>query len=693
MKIKSNTQAKCRWTFRLLASATCVSCSVIAGTTEVAEEAATVEETQEEYANWIDLTVGTFDISGDDAAFQRRWGNNGDFYGGIESFRLGKTFDNGTFTTEGHALFGLEDYDITLGYVLDDVGYLRGGYREFRTWYDGSGGYLPGIPNGWLEPVNDDLELDRGELWIEAGLRMENLPEITLRYSHQWREGMKDSTIWDYRNFTAVPPLANAGRGILPAYQDIDETRDTVVLDATHTLGNTDLGLGLRYEGVKNDNVRRGHPNGSTNLRQRDVYGYDLFGGHMTSETRFNERMMLSFGYAVTTMETDVDGSQRQAPASVYFLQSGAGDYVQNAANLNFWWNPIDDLVIVPSIGGKWEESEMRTRQYTSQAASVTNPLTYTARRLDDDFEEFSQALEFRYTGISDLVLYAEGEWSQGKLDRSLQNRAIANSIQTSNLVRDLDKDIDEAKYTIGANWYPIRGLSFASQYYRQTYDVDYDNRIPSVPNPGKFNDALFESSQSETDNFNVRMTWRALPNLTFVTRYDYEQTNISNKSFTNDLATVVTRKVESADIESHVISQSATWNATDRFYLQGSIHWISSETTTPANDVQPGYHVNWDNDYWSTSLSAGYVISKNTDLRASYYYFKADNYVNNANLTVPYGILSEEHAFTVTLTQWVTPQMAWNLRYGFFKGEDEAYGGKNDYDAHMVSTGLQFRF
>lgn len=256
-----------------------------------------------------------------------------------------------------------------------------------------------------------------------------------------------------------------------------------------------------------------------------------------------------------------------------------------------------------------------------------------------------------------------------------------------------MDTDIDEAKYAVGANWYPIRGLSFSSQYYRRSYDLDFDNQVGGPTSPNKFNDAWIDSSKSETDNFNIRMTWRALPNLTFVTRYDYQQTDIENQSYTDNVAAVVTRNVESADIESHVITQSATWNATDRFYLQGSVHWISSETSTPANDYQPGYHVNWDNDYWSTALSAGYVLNKNTDLRASYYYFKADNYVNNANLTVPYGIMSEEHAFTVTLTQWITPQMAWNLRYGFFKGDDDATGGYNDYEAHMVSTGLQVRF
>jgi hypothetical protein len=422
-------------------------------------------------------------------------------------------------------------------------------------------------------------------------------------------------------------------------------------------------------------------------LSQREVYEYDLFGGHLTSETRFNDRMMLSFGYAVTSMDTDVDGGQRGTTplatgvfSPTYNLLTGSGDYVQNTANLNFWWNPIDDLVVVPSIRANWEEIDMDARRFNSVAAT-TSGVPSTIRTNSDDLQEMNQALEVRYTGISDLVLYAKGEWAQGDVDRWLRN-------PVNNDFRYTDTDVDDAKYTVGANWYPISGLSFSTQFYNRQFDENFNHNILG----GSF-DAQMKGHAAETNDFNVRMTWRALPNLTLVSRYDYQQTDIENQSFTDNLATVATRTVDSADIESHILSQSVTWNATERFYLQGSAHWISSETSTPADGFQPGYHVNWDNDYWSTALSAGYVLNKNTDLKASYYYFKADNYQNNANLTVPYGILSEEHAFTVTLTQWITPQMAWNLRYGFFKGEDEAYGGFNDYDAHMVSTGLQIRF
>jgi len=36
---------------------------------------------------------------------------------------------------------------------------------------------------------------------------------------------------------------------------------------------------------------------------------------------------------------------------------------------------------------------------------------------------------------------------------------------------------------------------------------------------------------------------------------------------------------------------------------------------------------------------------------------------------------------------------LVWNLRYGYFTSDDDAAGGFNDYDAHVVSTGVRLSF
>ena len=54
------------------------------------------------------------------------------------------TFDkNGVFSVDGHALWDFNDYDITVELAKPNFGYIKAGYTEFRTWYDGNAGFFP----------------------------------------------------------------------------------------------------------------------------------------------------------------------------------------------------------------------------------------------------------------------------------------------------------------------------------------------------------------------------------------------------------------------------------------------------------------------------------------------------------------------------------------------------------------------
>ena len=46
-------------------------------------------------------------------------------------------------TVDGHALVGTHDYFFKFDLTDEKLGYIRAGYTEFRTWYDGNGGYYP----------------------------------------------------------------------------------------------------------------------------------------------------------------------------------------------------------------------------------------------------------------------------------------------------------------------------------------------------------------------------------------------------------------------------------------------------------------------------------------------------------------------------------------------------------------------
>ena len=106
------------------------------------------------------------------------------------------------------------------------LGYIKAGFTEFRSWYDGNGGFFPHNGGTFFHHRFPEMHIDRGDAWIELGLRVPNWPEITIRYSHEFRDGQKDSTTWGDTTLTGLP--VNPTRKIVPSFRDIDEKRDIV---------------------------------------------------------------------------------------------------------------------------------------------------------------------------------------------------------------------------------------------------------------------------------------------------------------------------------------------------------------------------------------------------------------------------------------------------------------------------------
>jgi hypothetical protein len=418
------------------------------------------------------------------------------------------------------------------------------------------------------------------------------------------------------------------------------------------------------------------------NIAQRDVNDADLFNAHLFTETRFGERVILNLGYSFTTMDTNIDGSDRvfnnltSSRDEGYRDMFGGSDVKTHVANASIWWNPIDDLVIAPSFRVEWEDLSSSTR-FNLTALGLDEDVTNAN---DDDRTTTSEQLEIRYTGISDLLLYARSQWSQVDGDRF-----VWEDIEGDLSERWTDISIESQKYVVGANWYPLQGLSLSSQYYYQSYDEDFNHTDGGLT-------PMMRNHSFDTNDVNVRLTWRALPNLTFVSRYDYQKSDIYNTPFNPAL-----KEIQSADVTSNIFSQSVTWNATQRFYLQGSAHWIMANTDTGyeklANDNRAP---NMENDYFAGSLTSGFSIDAKTNLTGCLTYYGASNYAA-ARSSMGYGLNTEECSASLTLTRMLTSNMIWNVRYAYITSNTDPMpdqsGGISDFDAHMVSTGLKVRF
>ena len=648
-----------------------------------------------EYTGWADFAGGGVFVDGNKSAFQRRYGIKADGFGGASSLHWEKYLTKeGLLTIDGQAMVGNEDYAARIGYLDETKGFLRAGFNKSRTWYDGTGGFYP-LGEVWYPLDDPDLHIDRERIWAEAGLTLPNWPVIGVKYSHETRQGMKNSTIW---GTTQVSPGLSGVRGIAASFRDVDETRDIIEASVKHTFGKTDAEVGMRLEKTELNNSLNFRTDAGQPAElfgtQREGSDSDLFNMHAATQTRLSEKLMFTASYGYTSLDTAFEGSRIYGldydpvydPALARypgFLDLNGGSQLgQHVAGVNVAYRPVPTLSIIPSV--RFESTGLE-----SDSSYQETPSASALRNADSnkDFLNLAQRLEARYTGIKHWVLYARGDLAQGNGD--LEERITTLSTGSVDLDRNTDLAELRQKYSAGANWYPLRRVNLATQYYYKENNYDYDHTVDSTPNNGANRYPAYLSNQNfNTHDVNLRVTVIPVGSLVSVSRYDFQTSQIDTTGATGP-------SLQSADIQTQIFSQSLSWNPLSRLYLNGTFSYVTDITETPANEstLVLGLAPVANNDFWQASFGAGYLIDDKTDIDAEYTYSEADNYEGVNTASIPYGASYQEHRVIVTLTRRISENLRVLARYGYFTNDDQTYGGYDDYTAQLVWGSVQYRF
>lgn len=651
------------------------------------------------YSNWIDLGVGGFFTSGNKAQFQHQHQTSGGLFGGIEDFHYqGNVAKDTTLSIDGHALFDNEDYSLHLGLVKEKVGYLRFSYDEFRTWYNGDGGFFP--PSDTFYPLSGDaLELDRGQIIFEGGLTLDNAPKITFRYTHTFREGEKDSSIWG----PAHPEGGTLLRGISPSFYDINEHSDSFQLDASHHIKATDLGLGFSYEAGKLDDALNISEFPGEVIQQRitDRQGtsYDLFSVHGYSETWIKKNLLLSSGLSYSDLDNNFTGSRIYGSdfdvGYIPSAQNGFGYYNligssrmhEYVMDLNLMYKPTEHLSIVPSVRAQKEDINADSSGLETLG---DNPSTPFSANNDEGVLDVRERLDLNYNAIANWAFYARGELTEGNGNLDEYGGLVPiNGIGILPVQEQMDNHRFFQKYSLGARWYPQRGVVLDAGAYYKLDRYDYNFPLDSTANDSFTRYPAYLVLQDfETYDGNVRLTLRPWQNITLVSRYEYQLSTVHTAP--DPVAGLP--DVESSRMVSHIIAQDVSWAPWSRLYLQAGLNYVLSSTKTPGSEVIQGI-LESENNYWTLNFSTGLTIDDKTDLKVSYFYYLADNYQNDSLIGMPFGVGGQEHAVTATLTRRIRKNISVSLRYGFFSYTDTTSGGNNNFDAHMIYSSIRYRF
>lgn len=664
----------------------------------------------DDYENHIEFGGGTTLQQGDRPGFQRDQQRTKHGYGGVEDLLYYKYLNDETLLTlRGRALAGNNDWLFDLNITKEGFGYVKFGYKEFRVWFDGTGGYHPANRLN-IRLFDEDLHLDRGNLWLEAGYVPEDKLNFVFRYDLFTRKGSKDSTSW---GDTGLAINAANTRGLLPSFYRIDEHRHvaSATLSRKHEKRRWEVAARAdkgEYTNSRNETRRALEAGLDRKITHKEGRDYDLFQVRGSYVAQVHEKLTLTTAVAHTTIDSTISGTRiygmdydpvydpafanRQARDEGFFDLHGETELRQSVGTVSAMYQPNERWTIVPSF--RFERIEAVSEAEMVETNFATNRTPDNVELLnesDRSWENVAESVEVRYRGIKDVAINFSAEWVQAEGDLT-ESQTDDPGTPDEHVAIDRDTRFDRLsqKYAATANWYFRPGATLAVQYYYKVRENDYRSPRDSTVSTADRYPAYVTNQDFETDDFNVRLSWRLTPKLRSVTRYDWQKSNIRSQDIGLQFA-------ESMQMNSQIVSQTLSFNPLNRWFVQGMVNYVRDELTTPANyatGAATARVAESHADYWNWTVSSGYALDDNSDLYLDYSLYRAvDSYRNNSAESVAFGTRARTQQLGVTWFRRFNERVALTTRYAYAENTDPAYGSIADYEAHLIYAKVQYRF
>ena len=653
------------------------------------------------YNNWIEFGAGGFMTKGSKPQFQQWNQNSRGAFGGITDFHLQQIVaTNTSVTLDGRSIFDDRDYTLGLAVEREKLGYVRFKASEYRTWENGDGGFYP--PTGTYYPLGGNTPaVDHGDLSVEAGLTLANMPKFVFKYTHTYKEGDEGSTSWGYTH----PAGGALVRGFSPSIYSLDDHRDALALDMTHHIKETDFGVGVRYETGRMDDALKATQFPGEAIQQdvtsRQGTAYDLFNVHSFTETWLRKNVMLSTGFSYSDLDnnfsgnriygSDFDVSYVPNPQSGfgYYNLTGGSHLHEYVGDVNLFYKPSPQLTIVPSLRVAAQNAAATANATETLSDFAPAPFTSYGDANDLDVRE---RLDLTYNGITNWVLYARGELAEGQGNLTQNGGLIPISgIGIPPVAEQTDINRFFQKYNAGARWYPATRLTLDGGGYYKRNDYNYENTVDSTLNGTNSPDrypAYLTMQYFQTYDGYLRMTLRPRHNITAISSYEYQYSTVETRP--DPVSSL--GQTESSRTISHILGEDVSWTPWSRLYVQAGLNYVLSETKMPTSVSTPVILPS-QNDYWTVNASSGFVLDDKTDLKVTYFYYQADNYQMNNLDGLGYGAGEDQYTIAATLTRRISRNIRWSLKYAYSHYTDQTYGGHRDFDAHLVYSSLQYRF
>ena len=706
------------------------------------------------FENHIKISGQVPSIDGDEAAFQARTQQKSSGGLGVEELHLVKELEkDASLTIDGRALSQSEDYFLGFKYAKNEIGSFNFGYKTFRTYYDGVGGFFP-TTNSFKALDKQDLHIDRGELWAEMKVALPNAPEFILRYTNGTRTGKKDSIGWGdtdnagqtYRLLNGDLAGANSNATVrknMPSYYDISERHETLEGIVRHTVGKTKMQLTLLGEKARKDNfhfVARfpgetlGVMPGSTVIVApvalvTPASQWMTFNNQVTQATYDNQNTTTKAVIFTTVTELSPKLSFDADAKYEYVSADFSGDR-QTVTNAPITGNVTRTLVAFPvlnlngysnaelwaakaaldykasdTFNAKFGLRYLQENTYGKSgfdvltASTAVVPVYATTPRLQNahvDEDSYVPELELRYSGLKDLALYMN---ITDKIGSGTEDQMPAYNPLTTTSTSVIYKDVteDNIDFTIGGNWQAMSVFSarvevFIKDHSYQATGWNTNLNAPTAPTTGN-------NYQLDGQFYGTKLTGvvKPLDVLSITGRYIYQK---GERQVTGYLP--LYPSYDSMESETHNFGVSVDWNPNKQFFVQANVDVVFDimktaslhDLSVAASGVIPASRMvkPSENNYETASLLAGMAVSKTDDVRIRYTYYHADNY--NAQLalyTQPYGASARESSMSAEIRHKFSDRCVGSAKIGYYDSKNDTTGGYTNFKGPVGYLSLDY--
>ncbi len=684
--------------------------------------------------NYIKVSGLGASVSGSKEAFQARSQIAKSGAAGIEDLNYGYDLDKNTnLDINGKAMPGLEDYLLSFKLSKNEFGTIEAGYKRFRTFYDGAGGFFP-LNNAWMPTYPRALYVDRGNFFVNGTLTLPNAPVVTFKYSNQTRTGQKDSTIWGDTDLTGL--TSGAGRKILPNIMTLGERLETWEISVQQTAGNTTGIVTVGGDRINNLNSRTLDRNvgemkaygtiaatpatlvpaslATNQTRGTEYQGFkeNAFnvGGRIETVvsdqitvfaglTYLRENGAIAASRLISTTIPTATGVQQvlagfTAPGGrPPYSYTSSGNVHQDVVtgNIGVQTKPMPDLSIEAALRAEryYDSGDNSATYYNTLVVQSTGATTATnvaaPQHLSNSEKPWTPALDVRYTGIRTVALYGSWDYrtttqdertSYGALNVNTSAGTVSGSITPS------DDHIKEkhSNFKIGANWTPVSLFSARAEIFTK----DHQNRFNDILSSGYY--------ILDYDIVGVKLTGivKPTPVLAFTTRYIVQR---GKAKINDDFA----GPGDSGDSRRYNLGETIDWNPAKNFYLQGNANLVYDTVMTSyprVTGVALGVNHNSDNNYWDGNVIAGIVVDKETDVQLEATYYKANNYNPAlAYTTLPFGMSVRDYSLTAGVKRKFGPQTVGAAKIGYLESTNDTTGGNTNYRGPLAYVSIEHAF